>query len=303
MTQEKGFSLYLPVNPEALKWEIYCHDAGYSSIPPGANYPLNPREHPKEFADTVVTGRVLAEFQAVYVTRGSGKFRAARFGSCEIVAGDLMLLFPGIKHAYCPHKETGWDEYWVGFAGSHAHRLWKNGLFHPEKAVHHIGVNTELITDFEEILLLCRQQSPGFQIRLGALVLQLLAHIHTIEQQSRTEAGDREAVRKARQVMNKYIDTGLDMEVLSEEIGMSYPTLLETFRKYTGLTPYQYFLQLRIHRAKSLLQNPGLSVKEVAALLKFENQYYFSRIFKKKTGMSPSQWRNMLHLSDDIATS
>ena len=62
--------------------------------------------------------------------------------------------------------------------------------------------------------------------------------------------------------------------------------------KYTGLTPYQYFLQLRIHRAKELLQDPRLSVKEVSARMMFENQYYFSRLFRKKTGLSPTQWRS-----------
>jgi len=297
MHQDKSFSLYLPVNLEALKWEIHCNDAGFSFVPPGANYPLNPREHPKEYADTVVTGRVLAEFQAVYIVRGSGKFWAEQFGSCEIRPGDLMLLFPGVKHAYSPHKETGWDEYWVGFTGLHAHRLWKNGLFQPEHAVHHIGVQNELIADFEEMLLLCREQSPGFQIRLGALVLQLLSHIHAIEQKQKTDARDSDAVRKARQIMQNRIDFDLDMKQLAEQIGLSYTQLLETFRTYTGLTPYQYFLQLRIHHAKTLLQNPNLSIKEVSAKLRFENQYYFSRLFKKKTGLSPSEWRSSLKLT------
>ncbi|GAB4364290.1 MAG: hypothetical protein Kow009_00980 [Spirochaetales bacterium] len=208
-----------------------------------------------------------------------------------------MLLFPGVKHAYSPHRETGWDEYWVGFAGDHAHRLWKNGLFQPERSVHHIGVQNELITDFEEMLLLCREQSPGFQVRLGALVLQLLSHLHAIEQKQKTDEQDSEAVRKARQIMQNHICSDLDMRGLAEKIGLSYTQLLEAFRKYTGLTPYQYFLQLRIHHAKSLLQNPNLSVKEVSAALRFENQYYFSRLFKKKTGMSPSEWRNALHLT------
>ena len=297
MHQDKSFSLYLPVNPEALKWEIYCNDAGFSSVPPGANYPLNPREHPKEYADTVVTGRILVEFQAVYIVRGTGRFWAEQFGSCDISAGDLMLLFPGVKHAYSPYKETGWDEYWVGFAGDHAHRLWQNGLFGPERALHHIGVQVELISDFEEILLLCREQSPGFQIRLGALVLQLLSHIHAIEQKQKTGDQDSEAVRKARKIMQTKLDSDLDMKELAAELGMNYTYLLEAFRKYTGLTPYQYFLQLRIHHAKTLLQDPSLSIKEVAWKLRFENQYYFSRLFRKKTGLSPSEWRTALKLN------
>jgi AraC-like DNA-binding protein len=74
--------------------------------------------------------------------------------------------------------------------------------------------------------------------------------------------------------------------------------LLRTFRRYTGLTPYQYFLQMRIHRAEELLKTPDVRVKEVAARLNFDNQYYFARFFKKKTGLTPSEWHRA-----DTATS
>jgi len=288
------FSRYLPVNSEALRWEIYCNDAGYTPVPPGADYPPVPEDHPTEYAATVRTGRVLAEFQAIYIAAGSGYFQCERFGTCEVSAGDLFLLFPGVRHAYHPKKETGWNEYWVGFAGEHAYRLWHNGLFSPERPLHHVGINSEVTADFEQIVQLCRQQTPGFQFRLGALILQLLAHIHVAETTSRTEHGDSAAVQRARQIMREHVDTGIGIPELAARVGIGYTRLLEIFRQYTGLTPYQYFLQLRVHRAKELLQNPALSIKEVAAALNFDNQYYFSRVFKKKTDMSPSQWRRLV---------
>ncbi|TVQ37491.1 MAG: AraC family transcriptional regulator [Spirochaetaceae bacterium] len=291
---EVTFSRYLPVNPEALRWEIHCNDAGYSQVPPGASYPLDPDAHPKGYADTVVTGRLLPEFQVVYIVAGRGHFQAERMGSCSVSAGDIMILFPGVRHAYRPSRETGWHEYWVGFSGEHAYRLWHNGLFCPEQAVHHIGLNQEVLADYEQIVRLCRQQTPGFQVRMGALVLQLLAHIHSIETTSRTAVGDSELVQRTRTVMQQCLDTGIEVEAIAEQVGVGYSRLLEVFRHYTGLTPYQYFLQLRIHRAKELLQNPRLSIKEVAARMNFENQYYFSRLFKNKAGVSPSQWKSGL---------
>ncbi len=289
-----NFSRYLPVNAEALRWEIHCNDAGYSHVPPGARYPLVPEDHPKDYAATVVTGRILQEFQAVYITAGRGYFEGERMGSVEVRAGDVMLLFPGVRHAYRPSRETGWQEYWVGFSGDHAYRLWHNGLFTPEQAVHHIGLNQEVMADYEQIVRLCRQQPPGFQVRLGAIVLQLLAHIHSIETTSRTAVGDSELVQKVRSLMQRHIDDGIEVPHIAKKLGVGYTHLLGVFRKYTGLTPYQYFLQMRILRAKELLQDPHLSVKEVAAIMKFENQYYFSRIFKRKTGQSPSEWKRSI---------
>ena len=291
-THKFGFTRYLPVNEEALRWEIYCNDAGCSLIPAGSEYPPNPELHPKSHAANVVTGRVLAEFQVVYITAGGGWFRDLYNDKREVKAGDIIMLFPGIEHAYCPRKETGWQEYWVGFSGQHAQRLYKNGILDPRHPVQHIGINREIMADYEQIVQLCREQTPGFQIRLGALVLQLLAHIHATAISARTSNSDSEMIKTARSIMILHVDSGIEVEDLAAEIGVGYTHLLHIFRQYTGLTPYQYFLQLRIHHAKKLLSDPDLSIKEVAARMNFENQYYFSRIFKRKTGFSPSQWKS-----------
>lgn len=285
------FSRYLPVNSDALLWGIYCNDAGYSLVPPGVDYPLAPRDHPREYAANVTTGRVLREFQVVYITSGSGWFEDSHAPRRTVGGGDIFMVFPGVRHAYAPYRDTGWQEYWVGFSGEHARRLRENGVLDPGTPVHHIGLNQEILADYEQIVRFCREQSPGFQVRLGALVLQLLAHIRSSEMAAHTAHGDSALIEAARSVMQLHLDDGLDVANIAAELGIGYTHLLKIFRMYTGLTPYQYFLQLRIHRAKELLHDPNLSVKEIAARMNFENQYYFSRLFRNKTGFSPSRWR------------
>ena len=289
--QVHTFSRYLPVNNEAVRWEIYCNDAGYTQVPAGAVYPPMPEAHPKAYAATVATGRILREFQAVYISSGRGWFEGADQKRHSVSAGDLFLLFPGVRHAYSPSPETGWHEYWVGFAGNHALRLRENGLITPEKPIHRIGLNQEVMVDFEQAIQLCRLQPPGFQVLLGAIVIQLLAHIHACGIRAKTTHGDRECVETARSIMLMRLERGIDVENIAAEVGLSYSRLRRIFQHYTGLTPYRYFLQLRIRRAKELLQEHRLSIKEIASRMNFENQYYFSRLFKKKTGLSPSQWR------------
>jgi len=63
------------------------------------------------------------------------------------------------------------------------------------------------------------------------------------------------------------------------------------FKRYTGLSPAQYFLQLKLNKAKDLLLNTSMSIKEISVITGFESQYYFSRFFKKRIGMSPIQQR------------
>lgn len=286
-----NFARYLPVNEEALLWEINCNNAGYAHVLPGAAYPPAPENHPRSYASKVTEGRILHEFQAVYLTAGRGTFRDRIHGEIAISAGDIIILFPGCWHSYHPDAETGWQEYWVGFGGEHANRLYQNGLFEPQKPVYHVGISQDIIRDYEQIIQVCRDQRPGFQILMGAHVLQLLAHVHTAEMASRVSVSDSELVNTARSIMQLHLDTGIEIEQIAEQIGVEYTHLLDIFRQHTGLTPYQYFLQMRVLRAKELLANPNLSVKMVSGMMNFENQYYFSRIFKRKTGYSPSEWK------------
>lgn len=131
-------------------------------------------------------------------------------------------------------------------------------------------------------------------------MLQLLAHIRSSEIATNTREGDSELVETARALMQLHVDDSVNVDRIALELGIAYPHLLGVFRQYTGLTPYQYFLQLRIHRAKEPLGNPDLSIKEIAARMQFENQYYFSRLFRRKTAVSPSAWRSGLVWSESL---
>jgi transcriptional regulator GlxA family with amidase domain len=87
------------------------------------------------------------------------------------------------------------------------------------------------------------------------------------------------------------------MQLLARELGVSYSWFRHTFAAYTGLSPHQYLLELRLVRARGLLTETELSVKEIAMLTGFEDELYFSRLFRQKLNLTPSQWRsrNRLH--------
>ena len=291
MVSRHEYARYLPVNKDALLWGIYCRNAGYSRILPGATYPNSPESHPRLYAETVKTGRLLREFQVVYISSGGGWFRDPINGRRSIQAGDVFIIFPGIEHSYSPNTNSGWQEYWIGFDGSQVHRLMKNKVLNPKKNIYHIGFDQDIINDYEQIIQLCRQQSPGFQIVLGAKILQLLADLHVTRNRASKSHGESSLIYSARSIMQSRVKEGIAMEQLAQELNTTYEHLLNVFRQHTGLTPYQYYLQLRVYQAQELLQNPKLAIKEIAAAMNFDNQYYFSRFFKQKTGMAPSRWR------------
>ena len=97
-------------------------------------------------------------------------------------------------------------------------------------------------------------------------------------------------MQRAKFLLADNVATHLDIGWLSQSLGLGYSRFRQVFKKCTGLSPYQYFLDLKISRAKELLQQGLYSVKEIAYMLSFDDPYYFSHLFKKKTGHPPSEW-------------
>lgn len=96
--------------------------------------------------------------------------------------------------------------------------------------------------------------------------------------------------------LKKALDRGVEgkfrLNAFSREIGFSETHLIRRFREEFGCTPCEYLMRQRIDAARRLLDCSRKSVKEIAAMLGFSDQYYFSGCFKARTGSSPSQYRN-----------
>ena len=92
--------------------------------------------------------------------------------------------------------------------------------------------------------------------------------------------------------MQASVETDLRMPEVAEHVGVNYTSFRNLFKQYTGLSPAQYFINLKIHRAKEMLRSTSASIKEISIILQFENPEYFATQFKKKTGISPTEFRN-----------
>ena len=135
---------YLPVTDHDERWGIVCTTAGYQNVPPGSPYPLT--QHPDSYSFTRQRGRVLDEYQLLYIVSGQGEFRSASCPATHVKAGTVVMLFPEEWHSYAPDPETGWEEWWVGFRGENIDRRVTAGFFSPKTPLLHIGHSAGIVS-------------------------------------------------------------------------------------------------------------------------------------------------------------
>ncbi|MCF7818771.1 MAG: AraC family transcriptional regulator [Kiritimatiellales bacterium] len=280
---------YLPVEKDALAWGLHVIDCGITDMAPGAAYPTNVR-HPPKYLYQWEDGRTLSEFQIVYITKGAGLFESRRIKQRSIGAGDVLLLFPGEWHRYGRNKETGWDECWVGFSGEYAKRLMTH-CFGNLPRVLHVGFDISLFQSIRSLPELLEQAPPGYQQLLAANTTGIIAQLRSLYLGGSCEASAEKLIQDIRMQLTADIDQNIDFRALADSVGMSYSKFRAFFKERTGFPPRQYIIEMRINRAKELLTYTNQNISVIADVLGFESLYYFSRLFKFKTGLSPSEFR------------
>jgi len=98
-------------------------------------------------------------------------------------------------------------------------------------------------------------------------------------------------LENALELMHASLDTNLSLTELAERAHMSESHFSHTFKDATGLSPKKYQIRTKMLKAQELLRHSGASVKEVAASLGYDDPHYFSRLYKKTMGVSPSEAR------------
>lgn len=291
-----NYFLYFPVNEKEEARGLALLNTGCTRIGKNSQYP--PSAHPSHHNFGWEKGRVLQEYQLIYITRGGGLFESE---SCreEITEGTIILLQPGERHRYRPHPHSGWDETWVGFRGNMIDNIIRENQFMPEKAVFRVGFNETIINLFNDINRFSRSGQPGYQPVISGAILYLLGLIYSESRQDKLQASDmmETMVNKARALFRQHVHNKLSPEQVAEELHVGYSLFRKAFKKHTGVAPGQYLIGLKIEMAKQLLADPNKLIKEIAYELNMDSPLYFCKLFKEKTGVTPVEYRKRVILA------
>jgi AraC family transcriptional regulator of arabinose operon len=229
------------------------------------------------------------DYQLLCVAGGSGRFLVD--GVLRTLGeGSIVLYRPGQEQYYCYRLEDRPEVYWVHFSGYGAEELLCSLGF--TAGVYDVPFCGEYAAVFKNMIQEMQVKRRYFE-DLTALQLQELLTLV-----SRGAGERREGVHLRNQQLQPVVerihrDLREDCPVTeyAAMCNMSVCWFIRSFKSYTGLTPQQFVIDARITRAKELLADTRYNITEVASLVGYDNPLYFSRLFKKNTGMSPREFR------------
>lgn len=238
------------------------------------------------------------DFQIIYIASGKAHFY---FNGVEqiVTAGNMVIYRPKEEQRYYYYGVDHTEVYWLHFTGGNVTNTLRKYGIADHMHVIHTGTSLEYKHIFEQIiqeLKLCRDD---YEELLVNYLQHLLILIHrSINNKPR---GKNPLLMNEMDHAVRYFHENYNKPICIEEYAarqhMSVSWFIRNFKEYTDSTPTQYLLSLRISNAQTLLETTNYNVTEIAEIVGYDNPLYFSRIFKKQSGMSPSEFRK--HLLND----
>ena len=236
------------------------------------------------------------DFQLLYIASGKAHFHIN--GKEEIVtAGHMVLYRPKEPQKYEYFGEDQTEVYWVHFTGSDITNILRSYGLTKEKKIFYCGSGLEYQNHFRSMiqeLQLCKDDYPEMlEIHLRQIFIKLHRYFNTVSKVDNTHIA--EEIDRATLYFAEHYNRNICIEEYAKEHHMSTSWFIRNFKQYTGVTPMQYIVSIRIHNAEVLLQDEHYNITEISNIIGYDNPLYFSRIFKKVKGISPSEYRKNIN--------
>ena len=224
-----------------------------------------------------------------YVSSGQGIYCCQK-RQYHLGQGDLFLISPSQIVSYRADSENPWEYYWVGFNGTEAKRLLNYTGFSLEHPVIR-PPESEKIRDSLLHIYRSGGNTPAADADMVGYLYLFPAQLIHANGDRPFAYGTREYLPQALRYIQYNYANDIGVNDLARFSGVSRSQLYRAFMASFGLSPHDYLQKYRINEACSLLRRRDFTIAEVAGSVGFSDPLYFSRIFKKLKGLSPSDYQ------------
>ena len=230
--------------------------------------------------------RILGLYAAVCLESGNGFYYSESTGKIPVNAGDTIIVFPDIPHVY--YSEKSWESSYVVWSGPESAKLEKLGFLSREDII--IPASADIVVEANRALLkIIKSEDLSSILERKNIALNMILKLH-----QRSEAWTKlrptdSSIEKAISYIRANYSKNISVSQCAKQVNLSETHFHRLFKVYTGRSPKEFILSLRVSKAKELLSK-GIPIKETAALVGWDDEFYFMRIFKKISGITPGKF-------------
>ena len=223
-----------------------------------------------------------SDIYLMYIVEGE-----LRIGETEAGAGTLAIFGAKYPYSYCHTGDRDIVYLWVHFTGSYAEKLLSDLGFSNTPFIKKLPSDNLLESRFRALFE--RFDSRGtFERQELACALERIL-LEAARSAANEKRGERLLGTSLKYIHDHYSSRIRIPELASME-NLSNSRYVALFTSSVGMSPMSYIVELRLRYACDLLENTDMSIKEVAALSGYDDPHFFSKLFKKHIGVSPSEY-------------
>lgn len=240
------------------------------------------------------------DYQLLYIASGKGHFYFNQNAEVIVSAGHMILYRPKEMQKYVYYAEDQTEVYWVHFTGNDVKKFLKRHSFPAKEHVISTGTFPEYQQLYRKMIQELQLCKADYENYLSLLLYQLLIIVGRQQSESLTiTTAVQKDIEHATHYFNENYNKNINIDEFAASLNMSTCWFIRNFKQYNKITPLSYILSIRIANAQNLLETTSYNVTEIASIIGYDNPLYFSRLFKKQTGLSPSDYRKQ-HAEDSL---
>lgn len=230
------------------------------------------------------------DFYLSYNHSGSMKVRSN--GINQIIHGGTVFIYRPFEEQY--YGQAGKDpisNYWVHFSGYGVQEvLSKAGL--EEVNIFSTGTSDIIPQLFEMMIAEVEKKRHNYELIASAILQQLIYHIsRKLPCNNSIKVNEKYTrIKQTMDYIHKHYSEKLTLQKLSYIAGLSSSRYSSLFKEYCGLSPQQYIINFKLEKAQELISHTNLNIRQISSLIGFQDQLYFSRLFRKYKNTSPSEF-------------
>lgn len=242
---------------------------------------------PKHSYGPIVRGKFILH----YVVDGRGKL--CMHGKEYVMqGGEVFVIYPQEPAYYEADEANPWRYLWVIFDGPKAEEILRSIGITEEQPILYPGErSTELLAAMEKLLYECEQEYQTVGNMYA--VLQAMSDQTLIQQKPKLPPQQNYIDKIKRYIEYRYAED-VKVSELAEHCGLNRSYMTKCFTEDTGISPKEYLMQYRMKKAKALLKNSELPISNVAYAVGYSDPLAFSKMFRKREGVSPLEYREKL---------